>query len=327
MIELAQRAIVAHGGMALWEEADEITVELSAGGLAFASKLQGSAVRATKVRISTRAQHVVFEEFPREGRRGVLEPDGSVRIETNDGEVLQSRANPRGEFADIRHRLWWDRLDMLYFATYAIWTYVATPFVFAQDGYELSAAGTWVEDGESWERLSVRFPPSVQTHSAEQVFYIDERGLIRRHDYTAEPLASWAKAAHYCMDHETFDGLVGPDPPTCLSRAGPTTSAGPTRGSSGSTSRPQASWGEPEARRQFRGPGPREERGGRRAPCPNAVRGPRARGDRLGAVRSGAGGDAVRASRPRRSRFAAPAVRGDHPVRDRASRPARAHPG
>ena len=95
MIELAQRAIVAHGGMALWEDADEITVELSAGGLAFASKLQGSAVRATNVRISTRAQHVVFEEYPREGRRGVLEPDGSVRIETNDGEVLQSRANPR----------------------------------------------------------------------------------------------------------------------------------------------------------------------------------------------------------------------------------------
>ncbi len=210
MIELAQRAIVAHGGMDLWEGADEITVELSAGGLAFASKLQGSAVRATNVRISTRAQHVVFEEFPREGHRGILEPAGSVRIETNDGEVLHSRVSPRAAFADMRHRLWWDRLDMLYFATYAIWTYVATPFVFAQDGYELSAAGSWTEEGEKWERLSVRFPPSVQTHSPEQVFYIDERGLIRRHDYTAEPLASWAKAAHYCMDHETFDGLVVP---------------------------------------------------------------------------------------------------------------------
>jgi hypothetical protein len=208
LTELVQRAIDAHGGIDLWESAEEISVELSAGGLAFATKLQGSAVRATTVRISTRTQRVVFEEFPREGCRGILEPDGSVRIETNEGEVLARRADPRGAFGDMRHRLWWDRLDILYFATYAIWTYVCSPFVFAQRDYELTELGPWSEEGERWERLAVRFPASVQTHSPEQVFYIDERGLIRRHDYTAEVLAKWAKAAHYSMDFETFEGLV-----------------------------------------------------------------------------------------------------------------------
>ena len=210
MIELAERTIAAHGGESLWDGASEIGAEISSGGLAFASKLQGSAVRATQVRVSTDRQHVVFEEYPREGQRGVLEPDGSVRIETSAGEVLRRRADPRSAFSDARHRLWWDRLDILYFGAYAIWTYLSTPFVFARDGYELTELGPWEEEGERWERLGVRFPAELHTHSREQVFYIDAAGLIRRHDYTAEPIGAWAKAAHYCMDHETFDGLVVP---------------------------------------------------------------------------------------------------------------------
>ena len=208
MLELAQRAVDAHGGMDLWEGAAEIRIELSSGGLAFASKLQGSAVRGTQVRISTTEQRVSFEGFPTKGRRGVLEPGGSVQIETNAGEILERREDPRSLFSDLRHRIRWDKMDILYFGTCAIWTYLSTPFVLASDGYELSELGPWEEDGELWERLGVRFPSSIHTHSAEQVFYIDSQGLIRRHDYTAEPIGSWARAAHFCTEHKTFDGLV-----------------------------------------------------------------------------------------------------------------------
>ena len=210
MIQAARRAIDAYGGTSLWEGADEVRIEVSAGGLAFAMKQQGAALRATRVRVSTREQRVVFEEFPREGRRGIFEPGGSVRIEDADGETLAERADARAAFSDLRHQLWWDRLDILYFAGYAIWTYVATPFVFALDGYELEELEPWTEDGETWERIGVRFPASVHTHSREQVFYVDEQGRIRRHDYTAEPAGEWARAAHFCMDHERFDGLLVP---------------------------------------------------------------------------------------------------------------------
>jgi hypothetical protein len=59
--------------------------------------------------------------------------------------------------------------------------------------------------------LAVTFPEHVHTHSREQVFYVDAKdGLIRRHDYTAEPIGGWAKAAHYCLAHRSFDGLVLP---------------------------------------------------------------------------------------------------------------------
>src|ERR1700693_493337 len=98
MIELAERAIAAHGGLALWQGASEIRAQLSSGGLAFASKLQGSAVRDVQSRVSTGAQRVVFEPYPHAGQRGVLEQDGTVRIETDAGELIRSRENPRSAF-------------------------------------------------------------------------------------------------------------------------------------------------------------------------------------------------------------------------------------
>jgi hypothetical protein len=185
-------------------------VRISSGGLAFASKLQGHAVRDVQARISTRGQHVVFEPYPAPGQRGVLEADGTVRIERDSGELVEDRKNARSAFGDLRHKLWWDRLDILYFATYAMWTYVSTPFVLAREDYGVTELDPWTEDGEHWRRLAVTFPEHVHTHSREQVFYIDANGLIRRHDYTAEPIGGWAKAAHYCHDHQTFDGLVVP---------------------------------------------------------------------------------------------------------------------
>jgi hypothetical protein len=207
---LAEQAITAHGGLSAWERLEEVAVQISSGGFAFASKLQGHAVRGVEARVATTGQRVVFEPYPSAGQRGVLEEDGSVRVETGTGLLAGARERPRAAFGDLRHRLWWDRLDILYFGTYAMWTYVSTPFVFLRDGYELRELEPWDEAGERWRRLSVTFPDGVQTHSAEQVFYIDTHGLIRRHDYTAEPFGDWARAAHYCFDHRTFDGLLLP---------------------------------------------------------------------------------------------------------------------
>jgi hypothetical protein len=209
-MELVEQAIAAHGGLELWQNAEAISITISSGGLAFASKLQGHAVRDVQARVWTSGQHVTLTPYPKPGQRGVLEQDGTVRIETDGGELVQARANARAAFADLRHKLWWDRLDILYFATYAIWTYVSTPFVLARPDYDVRALDPWEEDGERWQRFAVRFPEHVHTHSREQVFYVDASGLIRRHDYTAEPIAGWARAAHYCLDHQTFNGLVVP---------------------------------------------------------------------------------------------------------------------
>jgi hypothetical protein len=87
---------------------------------------------------------------------------------------------------------------------------MATPFIFGDDGFDVSAGDEWVEHGEVWRRLAVTFPTKVQTHSPQQVFYVGEDGLIRRHDYTAEEFGAWAASAHYWLDHHAFDGLIVP---------------------------------------------------------------------------------------------------------------------
>jgi hypothetical protein len=209
-IDIVEQTVAAHGGLDLWESASEVSVQISSGGLAFASKLQGHAVRDVEARVSTRGQHVILAPYPRPAQRGVLDQDGTVRIETDEGELVETRENARARFRDLRHKLWWDRLDILYFATYAIWTYVSTPFVFTREDYQVVELDSWMENGEPWRRLAVTFPEHVHTHSRHQVFYIGTDGLIRRHDYTAEPIGGWAKAAHYCLDHRSFDGLVVP---------------------------------------------------------------------------------------------------------------------
>src|SRR5271166_1309295 len=135
--DIVEQAIVAQGGLDLWESAGEVSVQMSSGGFAFASKSQGRALRDVQARISTRGQHVTLAPYPRPGQRGVLEQDGTVRIETDGGELVEARGNARGAFRDLRHKLWWDRLDMLYFGGYAIWTYVSTPFVFAREDYRV----------------------------------------------------------------------------------------------------------------------------------------------------------------------------------------------
>jgi len=56
----------------------------------------------------------------------------------------------------------------------------------------------------------VRFPADFPTHCPEQVFYVDGDGRLRRHDYTAEVIGPYARAAHYSEDHRWVDGLLFP---------------------------------------------------------------------------------------------------------------------
>ena len=120
-------------------------------------------------------------------------------------------ALPRSpEFRGLRRALWWDHLDVLYFAGYALWNYLCAPFLFVEPGFVAEEIEPWDEETEQWRRLRVTFPPTVPTHCQEQVFYFDARSLLCRLDYTVEVVGSWVRAAHYCFDHRAFAGLMVP---------------------------------------------------------------------------------------------------------------------
>jgi hypothetical protein len=134
-----------------------------------------------------------------------------VRIESvGDGTVLAERADPRDRFPGGRRRLWWDRLDFLYFVGYAIWGYACTPFIFTWPGVETRELEPWEEGGRRWRRLEVTFPERMHVHSRVQTFYFDDRGLLGRLDYDPEVFGGWVRSAHLCAEHRDFDGLSFP---------------------------------------------------------------------------------------------------------------------
>jgi hypothetical protein len=204
---LLDQVIDAYGGMGLWRSIDTLTARLSFGGLAFASRFKRARFDQ-QLKISTREPRVVFEDYPQPNQRGIFTPD-RVSIETG-GKLIAQREQPRAAFRELRRQIWWDDLDLLYFAGYASWNYFSAPFLLAADGVTTDELEPWHEKGESWRRLAVHFPETVPTHSRWQTFYFDEHLRIRRFDYDPEVFASWAKAAHYCFDERDFSGLLVP---------------------------------------------------------------------------------------------------------------------
>ena len=128
-----------------------------------------------------------FTPYPSSGYRGVFEGTG-VRIETEDGRVVQRRENARE--VCVSHKFRWDDLDLLYFKGYAQWSYLTEPFYLLMPGFEFREAEPGREGTETWRKLDVIFPSGFPTHSRAQSFYFDEKGDLRRHDYFADVFGS-----------------------------------------------------------------------------------------------------------------------------------------
>jgi hypothetical protein len=209
MNDLLDLAIAAQGGMDRWRQLRALRVRFSTGGLLFTAKGQRRALDDVEGIVDLSRPRTSLFPYPAPGQRGVFEPE-RVWFESDRGELLEERQQPRAAFGRVRQRLWWDQLDVLYFAGYALWNYMTLPFLLARPGFVLDEIEQWTEGDERWRRLQVTFPADVPTHSPRQVFYFDARGLLRREDYTADIVTARARAAHYCFDHQAFAGLVMP---------------------------------------------------------------------------------------------------------------------
>jgi len=211
MSGLLDEVLAAHGGLERWQSVNALTAHGRFGGL-LSSRFPGNRMASVTVRVHLAQQYAVFQDFPNVDRRAVFDR-GEVRIETPEGDVVESRPDARAAFAGLsglRRNVRWDALDVAYFTGYAWWNYLTTPFLLTRDGVTVTEGDTRSESGEQWRRLEVSFPPNVHTHSRQQTFHVDSVGLIRRHDYVAEPVGRWARAAHYCSNHQPSAGLVFP---------------------------------------------------------------------------------------------------------------------
>ena len=212
MTGLLDEVLEAHGGLGRWRAARTITARVHSGGLLIRTRVPGNRFADYRVTVEVAEQRAVIHPFPRDGLRAVFDR-GDARIETEAGEVIASRIDPRQAFfglSGVRRNLRWDALDSAYFAGYAMWNYLTTPRLLTREGVEVRETDPWRQDGETWRRLAVSFPDRLDTHSREQSFYFDGRGLLRRQDYVAEVVGRWARAAHYCDEHARAGGLVFP---------------------------------------------------------------------------------------------------------------------
>ncbi|HSJ17496.1 MAG TPA: hypothetical protein VK920_05350 [Solirubrobacterales bacterium] len=209
---LLDEVLEAHGGLERWRAARRVRARVRSGGLLLRTRVPGTRFADYLVTAEVGTPRSEADPFPREGNRAVFDA-GSVRIEDDAGETVSARANPRPQFfgrSGLRRNLRWDALDAAYFAGYAMWNYLTTPYLLTREGVEASEGEPWSQDGETWRRLEVVFPPGLDTHSAWQTFYFGDRNLLRRHDYVAEVVGGWAHGAHYCADHVEAGGLVFP---------------------------------------------------------------------------------------------------------------------
>lgn len=189
--DLVGQVIAAHGGIDRWSQVQTLTVRFSADGLLFRLKgcthgLENATVRCV------RGQQLgsAGSAGPRPWQLDIEAPDQLAR------DIRRISAFPR----PVR----WSNHDLGTFTGAAMWTYLHLPFMLADPdvSVELGPAG------HGLRRLDFMVPAHHATHSRAQSIYVDDDGLIRRHDYVALVLGRWAHAVHRCDDYRWFDGIA-----------------------------------------------------------------------------------------------------------------------
>lgn len=199
MSQIIQKAIEAYGGKKLWVKTKRLEAVFSVHGLAFILKRRPYFKRAKIMMEIERPFSKITPIGKNSEISGILDgPD--VRLENEAGEVIQERKNARQYFPGGRRLLFWDDLDMAYFANYAMWNYLTLPYLLLREDINWRE----IEAGI----LEATFPQEIPTHNQTQRFRFDqETGLLLQHDYTAEVISSLAKAAHVVLDHSEKEGL------------------------------------------------------------------------------------------------------------------------
>jgi hypothetical protein len=205
---LLAEVIESHGGASLWRQLRRFCAHMSIAGALLAGKGKADTLKDVIVDGSTRDQFLRFTDFTALNRRATYRPD-RVTVESLDGQVLAARDEPRAAFGGHTDCTRWDDLHLAYFVGYANWNYLTTPFLLAGEGFVSEELAPCQEDGQTWRRLKVTFPPRIATHSPEQTFYFDQQGLQRCVEYRAIA-AGGARFVEYTWAQEEFSGIIVP---------------------------------------------------------------------------------------------------------------------
>ena len=205
---LAQKISDAHGGLDKWQTFNRLTARLHQGGALWGIKGHEGTLSDVTVSVGLRSEWASHAPFGSATKLSHFEP-ANVEMATTAGDIVERLPNPRASFAGHRFDTPWTEPQLAYFAGYAMWTYFNLPFAAALPSVDTEELGDWQEDDESWHRLRLIFPDSIATHSRVQTLYVDETGLLKRHDYNVD-IAAGTPAAHYVSDYSEVQGIRFP---------------------------------------------------------------------------------------------------------------------
>ena len=159
-----------------YKEIEFIEVIVSADGLAFLLK-QRPAFKEAKLILSTEKPFCSITPIGKnKDIAGVLE-NHNVFL-TDITTTLQTRKNAREYFSNLRRRLYWDDLDMAYFANHAFWNYYTFPLLLINPKIQWTQIDTNI--------LQAQFDESIPTHCKIQRFYFDEEYLVNPEKTTSK---------------------------------------------------------------------------------------------------------------------------------------------
>jgi hypothetical protein len=210
---LLDDALEACGGLERWRRLKRFTVHVSIDGALFSRIGNAGRLKEMVVEGATEVQTLQVTGFTAPDRCSLYQPDW-VAIQSLQGEILRSCRDPQAEFSDQDDNTPWDDLRLAYFCGLSLWNCLTTPFLLAQPEIETEELPPWNSGNQIWRRLRALFPPTIVTHSREQIFYFDSDGLQRRLDYDAVG----TPVAHLTWAHQKFDDIVIPTLRRSLSR-------------------------------------------------------------------------------------------------------------
>lgn len=208
MTDLVDVTIDAHGGLDRFNKFSFLTARLVQGGVLWGLKGQPTVLEHAHVRVALKREWVSHWPFAPTENHSEFVPE-RVTIVTPNGEVVDKLDAPRESFTGYAMETPWSTAQVAYFAGYTMWTYLTSPFILARPGVVAEEIEPWTENGETWRRLRVTFPQSIATHSTVQTFYLDDAGLLRRHDYDVEIQGS-NPAVRYLLEPINVQGIVLP---------------------------------------------------------------------------------------------------------------------
>ena len=208
MSDLKEFVLEAHGGLRRWSQFGRATAHLVQGGALWGLKGKAGVLDDVNVTVDLKRQWASHAPFGKPSLRSSFDKN-RIAIEDTNGEPVSELLQPRSSFVGHTLETPWNDLQLAFFAGCAMWTYLNSPFVLAWPGVSSDELTPWEEKGETWRRLSVRYPDSLEVFSKQQTMYFGSDGLLRRMDYDVE-IAGGTPGAHYVSEFLDVSGIKIP---------------------------------------------------------------------------------------------------------------------